>query len=183
MDVSTTSNGLAGDPVTAARRTSPRHRPPVGVRVIAALLGGAVLVFNAALMVSDRARGCLRRLFGDWVRRLSERIDAGARVALVASDPRLPESDALVHIAVWGLAVGLVGLAVWTWTGLAVGTIVVFACSVSVEFAQGRLSDTREVELSDVVANAFGIAIGVTVVAACYVAWSALARLFGPAAR
>ena len=142
-----------------------------------------MLVFNAALMVSDRAPGLLRRLFGDWVRRLSERIDAGARVASVASDPRLPESDALVHVAVWALAVSLVGLAVWTWTGLAVGTIVVFACSLAVEFAQGRLSDTREVEVSDVVANAFGIAIGVTVVAACYVAWSALARLFGPPAR
>ena len=122
-------------------------------------------------------------MFGDVVRRLSERIDAGARVPSVASDSRLAESDALVHIAVWGLAIGFVGVAVWTWRGLIVGAIVVFAGSLVVELAQGRLSDTRDVEMSDVLANAVGVALGVIVVAACYLAWSALARVFGPSSR
>lgn len=160
-------------------RWPPRHRPPLGLRVIAALLGVAMLAFNAALMISDRAPSVVRRVFGDAARRLSERIDAGARVSAVASDPRLPESDALVHIAVWALAIGLVGIAVWSWAGLIVGGIAVLACSLVVEALQGRLSDTRAVEASDAAANALGVAVGATVVAGCYLTWSMLARVFG----
>jgi hypothetical protein len=147
------------------------------------VLGAAVLAFNAALMISDRAPMLLRHLLGDWARRLSERIDAGARVVSAASDPRLPESDALVHIGVWGLAIGLLGVAVWTWRGLVVGAIVVFAGSLVVEFSQGRFSDTRAVEVSDVRANALGVALGVIVVSVCYLAWTALARLSGATER
>jgi hypothetical protein len=169
--------------VTAAAGWSPRHRPPVGLRVLAAALGGATVLFNAALMISDRAPGLLRRLFGDWVRRLSERIDAGGRVMSVASDPRLPENDSLVHIAVWALAMGLVGIAVWTWRSLFVGGIVVFGCSLVVEFSQGRLSDTREMEVSDILANALGVILGVVAVGFCYLLWSTLAIVFGSVAR
>lgn len=77
----------------------------------------------------------------------------------------------------------MLGVAVWTWRGLIVGAIVVFACSLVVEFMQGRLSDTRSVEVSDVLANALGVALGVMVVSVCYLAWNALARLFAAAAR
>ena len=94
------------------------------------------------------------------------------------SDPRLPESDAIVHVAVWALAVGLVGLAVWTWRGLLVGAVAVFAASLLVEAAQGRYSDTRAVEASDVRANAAGIVVGTVAVAFCYLAYSALSGLF-----
>lgn len=166
-----------------ANRWPPHHRPPLGLRVIAAVLGVGMLAFNAALMVSDRAPGVLRRVFGDSARRLFERIDAGARVSSVASDPRVPESDALVHIAVWALAVVLVGVAVWTWAGLVIGGVAVFACSLFVEVSQGRLSDTRAVEASDAAANGLGVAIGSSAVAGCYLAWSALALLFGREAR
>ena len=92
-----------------------------------------------------------------FARRLFARIDASDRAAEVLSDPRLPESDAIVHVAVWALAVGLVGLAVWTWRGLFVGAVAVFAASLLVEAAQGRYSDTRAVEASDVRANAAGV--------------------------
>ena len=142
-----------------------------------------MVVFNTALMISDRAPGLLRRLFGESMQRLSARIDAGARVTSVASDPRLPASDALVHIAVWALALGLVGVAVWTWRGLGLGAIALFGLSVVIELFQGRFSDTRAVELGDVVANAVGLALGGSAVAVCYLAWSTLARLFSPAAR
>lgn len=167
----------------SANRWPPRHRPPLGLRVLAALLGVGMLAFNAALMLSDRAPSVLRRVFGDSARRLFERIDAGARVSSVASDPRLPESDALVHIAVWALAIGLVGVAVWSWAGLLIGGVAVFALSLVVEVLQGRLSDTRAVEASDVAANGLGVALGAGAVAACYLAWSALALLFGRDAR
>ena len=58
---------------------SPVHRPPVWLRAGFAALGAAVLLFNALLMLSDRAPGALRRVGGDFVRRLFARIDAGDR--------------------------------------------------------------------------------------------------------
>ena len=96
-----------------------------------AVLGVGVLLFNVLLMLSDRAPGALRRVGGDFVRRLFARIDASERAADVLADPRLPESDAIVHVAVWALAVALVGLAVWTWRGLLVGAVAVFAVSLA----------------------------------------------------
>ena len=134
-------------------------------------------------MLSDRAPGLLRRLGGDVLARLSERIDAGAQAADVLRDPRLPESDAIVHVAVWAAAVVLVGWAVWTWRGLVVGAAVVFAASLVVEFAQGRYTDSREVQTSDIEANAIGIVLGTVAVAACYLLYSGVCTLAKLASR
>jgi hypothetical protein len=157
---------------------SPTHRPPLPLRAFVALVAIGALIFNVLLMLSDRAPTALRRIGGDFVRRLFERIDATDRAADVLADPRLPESDAVVHVAVWAIAVVLVGLAVWSWIGLAVGAAAVFAGSVVVEAAQGRYSDTRAVEGSDVRANLAGVLVGTAVVALCYLAYSAVAALF-----
>jgi hypothetical protein len=156
----------------------PAHRPPAALRAFAALLGVAALLFNAALMLSDRAPGALRTIGGDFVRRLSERIDTDGRAAQVLNDPRLPESDTIVHVAVWAVAVTLVGWALWSWIGLLAGAVAVFAASLVVEAAQGRLTDTRAVEASDVSANLTGVVLGVVFVALCYLLYSALAHLF-----
>jgi hypothetical protein len=158
---------------------TPRHRPPLGLRLVPAVLAVAALLFNAAVMLSDRAPSSLRGIGGDLVRRLSDRIDAGGRPSRIAADPRLPESDTLVHIGLWGTAMILVGLTLWTWRGLAVAAVVVFATSVLIEIAQARVTDTRVSQWEDVVANAVGIGLGTVVVAACYLAWSAGAKLFG----
>ena len=157
---------------------SPAHRPPLALRAFAALVGVLALVFNVLLMLSDRAPGALRRIGGGPMRRLFERIDLGGRGADVLDDPRLPESDAIVHVVVWALAVVLVGFALWTWIGLAVGAATVFAGSLLLEALQGRLSTTREVEASDVKANLTGVVLGVVAVAACYVSYSVLAGMF-----
>lgn len=157
---------------------SPRHRPPLVLRIFVALLGVAAMLFNAMLMLSDRAPGALQRVGGGAVRRLFERIDLGGRGAGVLDDPRLPENDAIVHIAVWALAAALVGWAVWSWIGLAIGAVAVFAGSLVIETLQGSLSSTREVESSDVKANLAGVVLGSAVVAACYLAYSALATMF-----
>lgn len=148
------------------------------IRVFVALLGVTALLFNGMLMLSDRAPGALQRIGGSAVRRLFERIDLGGRGADVLNDPRLPEDDAIVHIAVWALAAVLVGWALWSWIGLAVGAIAVFAGSLVIEAMQGSLSTTRQVESSDVKANLVGVVLGTTVAAACYLAYSALATLF-----
>jgi hypothetical protein len=160
------------------RMASPRARPPLVLRIFVALLGVVALLFNAMLMLSDRAPSALQRIGGSAVRRLFERIDLGGRGADVLNDPRLPESDAIVHVAVWALAAVLVGWALWTWIGLAVGASAVFAGSLVIEALQGSLSTTRQVESSDVKANLAGVVIGTTVAAACYLAYSALAAMF-----
>lgn len=156
----------------------PRHRPPLALRALAGLLGVAMLLVTAALMVSDRAPRLVRRVGGDLAQRISERIDADGRAARMASDPRIPESDALIHIGLWGVVVVLVGLAVWTWWGLVVAAAGVFAASVFVEVSQGAFADTRTVEVRDVIANGGGVALGTVAVAVCYLGWSALASTF-----
>lgn len=134
------------------------------------------MLFNVALMLSDRAPSVTRRILGGFQRRLSERIDAGGKIHL-AADEHLPESDAMVHIGVWAVAVILVGLTVWSWRGLALTAIVVFATSVATEIGQGRFSQTRSVEGGDIVANAIGTMVGVAVTACAYLAWSSAAAL------
>jgi hypothetical protein len=157
---------------------APAHRPPLPLRAFVGLVAVAALIFNGLLMLSDRAPGALRRVGGDFMRRLFERIDAGDRASAVLADPRLPQSDAIVHVAVWAIAVVLVGLAVWSWIGLLIGAVAVFAGSMIVESAQGRYTDTRAVEASDVRANLTGVLLGTAFVALSYLAYSALAALF-----
>jgi hypothetical protein len=157
---------------------SPARKPPLPLRAFVALVAVAALIFNVLLMLSDRAPGALRRIGGDFVRRLFDRIDVGDRADAVLADPRLPQSDAIVHVAVWAIAVALVGIAVWSWIGLLIGAVGVFAASIVVESAQSRYTDTRAVEASDVRANLAGVLVGTAFVALCYLAYSALAALF-----
>lgn len=146
------------------------------LRVFASLLALAAIGFNAALMLSDRAPGLLERVFGGPARRLFARIDAGTRLA---ADPRLPQSDAIVHIVVWAAAVGLVGLALWTWRGLVGASVLILSLSLVLEILQGRFSDSRSVERTDAVANAIGVGAGAVAAATCYLAYSTLAVAFG----
>jgi len=160
------------------RLLSPRDRPPASIRAFAAVLGAVALLVNVTLLLSDRAPGLLERAFGDAARQLWDRIDAGARTGIPTD--RVPENDFLVHVAIWAIAVVFVGLALWTWRGLAIGATVVFGCSVVLEAAQGRYSASRVVERADVLANAAGVVVGVATVAGCFLLWSAAAALARP---
>jgi len=153
----------------------PLRRPSIVVRALFGLLGVAVALFNIALMLSDRAPGFLRRVFGDAVDRLSDRIDAAARIPA----EQLPGSDAIVHISVWGAAMVLVGLAVWTWRGLLIAALSVFTISIFVEVAQGVYSTSRAVEPSDAIANGVGVGVGTVAAAIAYLLWSVGSMLFG----
>ena len=148
------------------------HRAPVGIRIFIGLIAVGALLFNVALMISDRAPGITRRLFGDFAQRLADRLDRTA--AIGASD--LPGNDAIVHIGVWSIAALLVALTVWRWAALIPVGVAVFAASVVVEFGQGRYSSSRAVEFSDVVANAVGVGVGIAAAAACMLCWSAVSR-------
>lgn len=155
---------------------SPRYRPPIVLRAFLALLGVGAMAFAAALMISDRAPSVLRRLFGEDVRRLWDRIDASERAQFV-NEADLPEADFVVHVVVWAVTVMLVAMAIWTWRGLSVAVGGVFASSVIIELAQGRFSDTRSVSLDDVVANGVGVVLGACAVALMYLGWNGLGWL------
>jgi VanZ family protein len=143
------------------------------VRIALGACGLVVLFFNGMLMLSDRAPGASARLIGGAVRRLSERLDASEQTRVSAES--VLRSDSVIHLGVWALAVFFVAMAVWSWRGLGVSAVCVFAYSVVVELAQGRLSDTRTVQLKDVVFNGLGIAVGVTVALVGFVVWDYVA--------
>jgi hypothetical protein len=164
-----------GHPPGVETNVRPVRRPPVALRALLGLVGLAAVLFNVAIMLSDRAPRFLRRMFGDVVVRLSERIDAQGRIAT----EQLPETDAIVHIAVWAAATALVGLTIWTWRGLVLAALTMLAVSAAVEVGQGVYSSTRRVEIDDAIANAAGVALGVAAAALCYVAWSAVAAIGG----
>ena len=145
-----------------------------------AVLAAASFAFTAALMLSDRAPGLLRTMFGDAVTRLWTRVDASG-VGL--ADGRRPETDSVVHVVVWGAIAALVAMTVWSWRWLVFAGAAVFASSVLVEVSQGRFSSTRSVESSDVVANGLGVLGGSAVAGAAFVAWSVVASVIRPRSR
>jgi len=143
------------------------------------LLGFAAMLITAALLLSDRAPSALRTVFGERARRLWARIDAGNRVDVPTGTAatELTQADFLVHVTLWAIIAVLVGVAIWTWRGLAMAAGVLAASSVALELAQGRFATTRSVEATDAAANLVGIALGTAAAAACYLAWSAAAAL------
>lgn len=170
---------LEGVQTRRVRRPGPHRRPPVGLRVLAGVLGLGASLFTVALMLSDRAPGVLKALFGDRARRFWERIDASGRADFVTAD-RVPESDNLVHIAVWAIVMLLVAMTVWSWRWLVVAAPMVIGASAVVEVGQGRWAETRSVEASDIVANGLGVCLGVAAAALLYLAWSAVLALIRP---
>ncbi len=156
-----------------------QHRPPVGVRALIALVGFGVVLSNAALLLSDRAPRVLRTVFGDSVRRITERLDTGGRAGS-ALDARDIGSDSIVHFGLWAIATVIVGLAVWSWFGLISAGVVIAATSLFLEVAQGRYSTTRRVEASDAAFNLLGVLAGATAAAVVYLVVEAAGRLTTP---
>jgi hypothetical protein len=128
------------------------------------------------LLLSDRAPRILRSLFGDLVRRITERLDADGRAG-AALGARDIGGDSIVHFGLWAVAMLVVGLAVWSWAGLIVASITVAGTSLVLEVAQGRYSSSRAVEATDAAFNLLGVAVGAGVAAAVYVTVDGLGRL------
>ena len=145
--------------VRAAQRPSPLGpggRPFARWRPLAALFAAVALSGSAALLLSDRAPGLLRRL--------SARIDTGSsRAAQVAAAAR-PQSDFEIHVFAWGAVAVFVGLAMWSSRSLLVSAIGVLLLSLAVERAQDVLTQTRALEVADVVANLVGVSAGLGLV-------------------
>ena len=148
----------------------PGGRPFRGWRVVPLLLSLGALGANALILLSDRAPGLFRRL--------SARIDAGVSRAAGATGVgvpggrvRVPRSDFDVHVVIWAIAALLVGLAMWSWMSLALGSATLFGASVMVELAQRTYSNSRTVQFDDVVANAVGVVAGTCAVAGFAVVW------------
>lgn len=170
-------------PVYRAERRAlgPQDRPPFASRVFVGIAGLMAMMFTIAVMLSDRAPGALEAVFGNRLRVLWERIDASGQAPSIATEASQAPTDFIVHILIWAVVASLMGLAIWTWRGLAIGAVALFASSIFIEVAQGRYSDTRAVEALDVVANGIGVALGTVVATAAYALWSGAAstlRLF-----
>ncbi len=157
-------------------RTSPRDRPPLASRLFVGLIAVGAMLTTVALLLSDRAPGAVETVFGERARRLWARIDASERVDL-PSTSELPPTDFFLHVAIWAVVAGLVGLALWTWRGLVVAAVVLAGASALLELAQGRYATTRAVEAGDGAANLIGVGLGLAAAGACFVVWSALAGL------
>jgi len=146
------------------------------------LLSLGAFAANAVILLSDRAPGLFRRL--------SARIDAGvsraagaAGVDMPGSDVGVPRSDFDVHVVIWAVAALLVGLAAWSWLTLLLAGGAVFASSVALELAQRRYTNSRTVQLEDLVANAVGVTCGTVAVAGFALAWWAVSRGSGRSER
>jgi hypothetical protein len=148
----------------------PGGRPFRGWRFVPILLSLGAFAANAAILLSDRAPGFLRRV--------SARIDAGVSRAATATgldvpgrDVSVPQSDFDVHVVIWALAALLVGLATWSWASLLLGSGLVFVASVGLELAQHAFSSSRTVQFDDLMGNAVGVVAGTCVVAALAILW------------
>ena len=134
----------------------PGGRPFARWRPVAALLSTGAFLASALVLFSDRAPGLLQRL--------SDRVDAGSsRAAHLAAQTR-PQSDFEIHLFVWVVVTVLVGLAMWSNRSLLVSAVAVLVISILAERAQDLLTQTRDLQISDVVANAIGVSAGLGLV-------------------
>lgn len=134
------------------------------------------MLTTAALLLSDRAPGFLRSVFGDRARRLWARIDTGDRVDLAAGS-QATQPDFMVHVALWAVVTVLIGFAIWTWRGLLIAVALLAVAGLGLELAQGRYASSRNVEASDALANLVGIGAGAATAGLCYVVWSGAAAI------
>jgi hypothetical protein len=151
----------------------PGGRPFRGWRVVPFLLALGALAVNAVILLSDRAPGLFSRL--------SSRIDAGvhraagaAGVDVPGGSVRVPQSDFDVHVLIWAVAALLVGLAMWSWASLVMGSAAVLVASIGLELAQQAFSRTRNVQFTDLMGNTVGVVTGTCAVAAFSLAWRLL---------
>ncbi len=111
-----------------------------------------MLLAAAVVLLSDRAPGSLA-----W---FSDRIDAGSsRAAQVASQVQ-PRTAFQIHLLLWAVVTALVGLAMWSSPSVLGAAVAVLVLSLASERAQDVLTQTRNLQISDAVANVFGVLAG-----------------------
>jgi hypothetical protein len=142
----------------------PGGRPFARWRPVVTLLAAGTLVVAVVVLLSDRAPGLLA-----W---FSDRIDSGSsRAAQVASQVQ-PRTAFQIHLLLWAVVTALVGLAMWSSPSVLGAAIAVLVLSLASERAQDALTQTRDLQISDAVANVFGVLAGLGFV-------SGLSTLFG----
>lgn len=158
---------------------APEIAPPPPRRRLATIafvvLVGVVAVLSFADRAPDVVREILRSLVG-----LGRRVEDTLGVDLI--DARdLPYSwDVVGHFVLW-FGVAVVGW--WAFrrrfSAIALGATM-FAASYAVEIGQAVFTSTRRPDLADLVANALGIALGLTLAVAAGWLGAALRRLRSP---
>ncbi|MGI9021695.1 MAG: hypothetical protein ACR2HV_00385 [Acidimicrobiales bacterium] len=152
--------------VTPLSPLGPGGRPLARWRPATAALSAIALAGAAALLLSDRAPGFLRRI--------SVRIDGGASPASKAASRARPQSDFEIHVVVWAAVAVLIGLTMWSNRSVLVSVVAVFVASLVTEVAQDLVTSTRNLQVPDVVANGFGSMAGLGLVCglAILMGWS-----------
>ncbi len=75
-----TITGAERSEVRGRPSVRPALRPPVALRVFIGMVAVGVGLFNVALMLSDRAPGITKQIFGDFAVRLSDRLNRSERI-------------------------------------------------------------------------------------------------------
>ena len=148
-----------------------RGRPPLAFRVCIGLVALGGLLFTAALLLSDRAPGMMRRVLGGAAERLWARIDAAGAPTTLGQEARA-RPDFVVHVIVWAVVTMLLALTVWTVYGVVLAMAGAFAAGVALELLQGRWSHSRAVEFADVLGNATGVLVGAVAALGVMGLWS-----------
>ncbi len=128
------------------------------------MIGGVFGAVAIVLSLSDRAPAFLKRLRSP-LSALWRRFEVAFGIDLDVDQSSIPwRSDEIVHLALWGGGMVLVGLALRhrrQADRIAVG---LFASSVVLEVLQAFVTVTRSLSLSDAAANGLGIMLGLSVV-------------------
>ncbi len=142
----------------------PGGRPFARWRPVVALLAVGTLLTAALVLLSDRAPGLL-----SW---FSDRIDAGSSTAAQVASRVQPRTAFQTHLLLWAVVTALAGLAMWSNPSVLGAATAVLILSLASERAQDVLTQTRDLQISDAVANVFGVLAGLGFV-------SGLSTLFG----
>ena len=146
----------------------PGGRPLGGIRPY---LWGALVLAAAVLlpvMFAERAPD-LARAIGRWIE------DGDGLVGWIADTLWIPGSPFAIHIVAWAVVAGVSGLVAWSWRSLRWFTVGALGLSLLVELAQEWLTDSRQSQFDDGVANVIGVAIGLGLAVALNALWRRIA--------
>jgi hypothetical protein len=77
-------------------------------------------------------------------------------------------------VAIWAVAALLVGLAMWSWASLVLASAAVLVASAGIELSQQSLTQSRTLQLQDLLGNVLGVVTGMCAVAAFSLLWRLL---------
>jgi len=141
-----------------------------------AILGGFTAVVTVASL-SDRAPRFVPRIT-DLTVRVGRRFEAVSNTDLVDVSSIPGRTDQIGHFLLWGAGMLAIGWLTRKRIPVAATACLLFAASIAVEFLQVRWTATRQLEVTDAVANGLGILLAAIAVATLGAAVDLVVRLW-----